>query len=125
MWKSGPFRDAYVVFGIDPRKEKKWAGYQTAIFSFRGDSKDGKKVKEDEGLGVGTGEGEVKSHLFTGREVNIRGASFCFQDVTDPMLRKILDDAVLRDKFHVPPPFPAPLALPFFYLSGTWMFERF
>src|SRR5438045_3631150 len=35
MFKSGPFRDAYVILGVDPRKEQKWAIYQTAIFHFR------------------------------------------------------------------------------------------
>lgn len=95
MWRSGPFRDGYVVFGLDPRKERKWAGYQTAIFSFR-DNKELPKRQAGE-------EEEGKSHLFTGQEVGTRNVSYCFKDVVDPMLRKILDDAVLRDKFHVLP----------------------
>jgi len=31
------------------------------------------------------------------------GGCYCFKDITDPMLRKILDDAVLRERFHVCP----------------------
>ena len=98
MFKSGPYRDAYVLFGIDPRKENKWAGYQTEIFNFR--DKDGKaKAKEEDGQGAG----DATSHLFTGREVGTKTVCYCFKDITDPMLRKILDDAVLRDRFHVCP----------------------
>jgi len=93
MWKSGPFRDAHVVFGLDPRKESRWAGYQTAIFSFR-DTKEMAKRPAGE-------EEEGKSHLFTGQEVGTRNVSYCFKDIVDPMLRKILDEAVLREKFHV------------------------
>lgn len=105
MWKSGPFRDAYCLFGVDPRKDKKWAGYQTAIFNFRQDKESPKKVKE-ETAEMQAQEKEGKSHLFTGRDVGTKVASYCFRDVTDPMLRKILDDVVLRDKFHVNPQNP-------------------
>jgi general transcription factor 3C polypeptide 5 (transcription factor C subunit 1) len=103
MWKSGPFRDGYVVFGLDPRRERRWAGYQTATFSFRDSKEVGKKLggKEEEGKKLGGQEEEGKSHLFTGQEVGTRNVSYCLKDVVDPMLRKILDDAVLRDKFHV------------------------
>ena len=98
MFKSGPYRDAYVLFGIDPRKESKWAKYQTAIFYFRS----GHKPKQWESQNnVERLWRERRNHVFTGKEVGCQVGSFLFEDILDPMLRRIIDESSLRDKFHV------------------------
>lgn len=97
MFKSGPFRDAYVVFGVDPRKDSKWAKYQTAIFNFRtGKWRTKEAVEEAKDIWESR-----NSHLFTGKDVNTKVVSYSFADITDPVLRKLLDESPLRDKFHV------------------------
>jgi general transcription factor 3C polypeptide 5 (transcription factor C subunit 1) len=102
MFKSGPFRDAYVIFGVDPRKDKKWAKYQTAIFNFRTGKWRNKPVVQENVEGLWKGR---KNHLFTGNEIGTEVVSYLFLDILDPMLRKLIDESPLRDKFNVPSPF--------------------
>ena len=101
MFKSGPFRDAYVVFGTDPRKEQRWAKYQTAFFNFRQGKWRAARGEDGDGRGVW----EMRnSHLFTGKDVGTRVVSYSFVDIVDPMIRKVIDESPLREKFHVCPP---------------------
>ena len=97
MFRSGPFRDAYVRHGIDPRKEAKWAGYQTAIFNFRTGNWRNQYIAPTET----TDEINTKSHLFTGKDVGTKVLCFSFADILDPLVRKVLDESPLREKFDV------------------------
>ena len=92
MFRSGPYRDAYVAHGIDPRKDNKWAVYQTVMFAFRGIRGAHKANEEDE---------EREPHIFTGKEVNTRVGIYSLCDVHDPLLRGIVDGSPLREQFHV------------------------
>lgn len=96
MFRSGPFRDAHVVHGLDPRKDKKWAPYQTLIFNFRRLKPEVTEVKEED-----EEEGQRESHVFTGKEVNTPVVCYCLCDIVDPILRKIIEESPLRDQFHV------------------------
>ena len=98
MFKSGPFRDAYVVLGLDPRKDSKWAKYQTAIFNFRTGKWRNKAIVQTDAEKLWQGR---ENHLFTGKEVGTKVVSYCFMDILDPVLRKLLDASPLREKFHV------------------------
>jgi len=98
MFRSGPFRDAYVLFGIDPRKEAKWSNYQTAAFNFRTGKWRNKSVVQDDMKRLW----EMRnSHVFTGKDVDTQVLLYCFVDIEDPMLRKLIDESPLREKFHV------------------------
>jgi general transcription factor 3C polypeptide 5 (transcription factor C subunit 1) len=99
MFRSGPFRDAYVRHGIDPRKEAKWAGYQTTIFNFRTGHWRNQYVAPD--TTVSLSEINTKSHLFTGKDVGTKIVCFAFVDILDPLVRKVIDESPLRDKFDV------------------------
>jgi len=98
MFKSGPFRDAYVVLGVDPRKDSKWAKYQTAIFNFRTGKWRNKAIIQEDAEKLWQAR---ENHLFTGKEVGTKVVSYCFMDILDPILRKLLDESPLREKFHV------------------------
>lgn len=98
MFKSGPFRDAYVVLGLDPRKDSKWARYQTAIFNFRTGKWRNKAIIQEDAEKLWQGR---ENHLFTGKEVGTKVVSYSFMDILDPILRKLLDESPLREKFHV------------------------
>jgi general transcription factor 3C polypeptide 5 (transcription factor C subunit 1) len=100
MFKSGPFRDANVVFGLDPRKEQTWAKYQTAFFNFRQGK--GRVARGEDGDGKGVWEMR-ENHLFTGKDVGTKVVCYSFVDIVDPMIRKVIDESLLREKFHVPP----------------------
>lgn len=93
LFRSGPFRDMYVVYGLDPRKDKKWAGYQSVFFNFRKTRGEDRIKEENEKM--------TQSHLFTGKEVNTKVVCYCLCDIVDPMLRKIIDGSPLREEFHV------------------------
>lgn len=99
MFRSGPFKDAYVAFSIDPRKEAKWAQYQTAAFNFRTGTWRNQYVVPDTALS--TEEINTKSHLFTGKDVGTKIVCFSFVDILDPLVRQILDESPLREKFDV------------------------
>ena len=98
MFKSGPFRDAYVVLGVDPRKDSKWAKYANSIFNFRTGKWKNKAVVQEDVKGLWEGR---NNHLFTGKEVNTKVVAYGFIDILDPILRKLLDESPLREKFHV------------------------
>jgi general transcription factor 3C polypeptide 5 (transcription factor C subunit 1) len=99
MFKSGPYRDAYVAHGLDPRKDAKYAPYQTAIFNFRTNMWRNKAQPQEE---VQEMVHNRTSHIFTGKDVGTKVVAYAFIDITDPMLRKLIDEAPLREKFHVP-----------------------
>jgi general transcription factor 3C polypeptide 5 (transcription factor C subunit 1) len=99
MFRSGPFKDAYVAFTIDPRKEAKWAAYQTAGFNFRTGNWRNQYVVPDTVLA--TEEINTKSHLFTGKDVGTKIVCYSFVDILDPLVRKVLDESPLREKFDV------------------------
>jgi general transcription factor 3C polypeptide 5 (transcription factor C subunit 1) len=95
MFQSGPYRDAYMIHGLDPRKDSKWARYQTVFFNFRGVK--GRKVQESvEDLLKNS-----NNHLFTGRDINSQVVCYSCADIVDPILRKLLDESPLRETFHV------------------------
>jgi general transcription factor 3C polypeptide 5 (transcription factor C subunit 1) len=98
MFKSGPFRDAYVVFGLDPRKDPKWATYQTANFNFRTGKWQNKAPPMEDADSLVEGR---RSHLFTGKDLFPKVVYYSFVDIEDPLLRGVLDESPLRDKFHV------------------------
>jgi general transcription factor 3C polypeptide 5 (transcription factor C subunit 1) len=111
MFRSGPFKDAYVSFSIDPRKECRWAAYQTAGFNFRTGTWRNQYVVPDTSLS--TEEVNTKSHLFTGRDVGTKIVCFSFVDILDPLVRKVLDNSPLREKFDVRILSPVILFAPF------------
>jgi general transcription factor 3C polypeptide 5 (transcription factor C subunit 1) len=96
MFQSGPYRDAYMIHGLDPRKDSKWARYQTVFFNFRGGNVRSRVQEPVEDLLKNS-----NNHLFTGKDVNTLVACYSCADILDPILRKLLDESPLREKFHV------------------------
>jgi general transcription factor 3C polypeptide 5 (transcription factor C subunit 1) len=96
MFKSGPFRDSYVVHGLDPRKDSKFAQYQCANFNFRTGRWRNKGRSQDDLLVEGN-----TSHIFTGKDLHPKVVYYSLCDIMDPLLRKLLDESPLREKFHV------------------------
>lgn len=101
---SGPWRDAIVRFGVDPRTDPKYRIYQTMTF----------QLEPQPPLGHSKGEATLtrrdwktvaelhhrQSHLFDGKEVHTDGKTWQVCDVTDPLLSKIFATATLREKCH-------------------------
>jgi len=100
---SGPWRDAIVKFGIDPRTDPRYRMYQTMMFIF--DTKtqgNQEKPTEEQPRQIRTKqELELKSHLFDGESVSKDGKVWQICDITDPFLMDLIEKSGLRDRCHV------------------------
>ena len=101
MFRSGPWRDAVVKFGVDPRSDPKYRIYQTMTFQI-----DEKEVEDLEMPNPGGQKRRRKvknslSHLFDGKAVVLDGKVWQVCDIVDPLLKSLLDTDDLRDECHV------------------------
>ncbi|KAL2000143.1 hypothetical protein VTN02DRAFT_3492 [Thermoascus thermophilus] len=128
IFRSGPWRDAIVKFGHDPRSSPDYRIYQT--FMFRILPREPEVARDGGGGGGGggggrrhtlprpaeasidtttttTGPGEVgTSHLFTGQPPLPRdGRMWMVCDITDPLLRRILFPEEEKNQREPPPNF--------------------
>lgn len=110
-FKSGPWRDTLIKFGVDPRKDAQYRHYQTLMFKIVMPS--GKESSEDpnkwmdarnvwrrEGRPRAPGEKKT-THMFDGKTLTPDGKVWQACDITDPQLRKILDTERLRTECNV------------------------
>ncbi|KAI9834535.1 MAG: hypothetical protein M1819_002911 [Sarea resinae] len=101
MFRSGPWRDSIVRFGTDPRSDPKYRVYQTLMFQLpTRDGDVGERRWQDERtkyhrLTKGK-EQDKSSHLFDGRNLTPDGKVWQVCDITDPLLRKLLDTEDIR-----------------------------
>ncbi|SLM35004.1 Transcription factor IIIC, subunit 5 [Lasallia pustulata] len=112
MFRSGPWRDAVVKFGVDPRSDPKYRIYQTMTFQI-----DEKQVEDLEMPNPGGQKPSRKaknslSHLFDGKTVVLDGKVWQVCDVVDPLLKSLLDTDDLRDECHI--------KTDGWYHNGTW-----
>ncbi|EWC47362.1 hypothetical protein DRE_00330 [Drechslerella stenobrocha 248] len=77
-WRSGPWRDTYVKFKVDPRTSKAFAMYQVAAFKINL-----AKSKKSER--------QSKSHIFDGERITLDGKIWQFCDIVDPLLASLVD----------------------------------
>ena len=101
MFRSGPWRDAVVRFGVDPRTDPKYRVYQTMMFQI--DDKELEKLEKSKGGGRRV-RGKAKnrnSHLFNGKTVELDGKVWQVCDIVDPLLKSLLDTTNLRDECDV------------------------
>lgn len=101
IWASGPWRDALVKFGIDPRKDPSYRIYQTMMFML---DPGRYKYKESGPNGSGPAPTEPpsrESHVFDGKSVVVDGKVWQVCDITDTFLVSILSTGSPRDKCHV------------------------
>lgn len=106
MFKAGPWRDAVTRFGIDPRSNPKYRVFQTMFFKIvlREESKgwnDG-RVKYNRSVQEKGEPTNKESHIFDGTKVIADGKIWQMCDITDPLLRRVLDDpTALRETCEV------------------------
>jgi general transcription factor 3C polypeptide 5 (transcription factor C subunit 1) len=116
FFESGPWREALVTWGVDPRKDPKYRRYQTVSFMSylkSGRAKHGKSFDDHvQKLSQMSAKELETEHIFDGRKVSETGNLFQFCDLTDPLLSKILATEDIR-----------PTCAPTFqgwYHVGTW-----
>ncbi|CAA9962982.1 Transcription factor tfiiic complex a box associated protein [Pyrenophora teres f. maculata] len=116
FFESGPWREALVRWGVDPRKDPEYRRYQTVSFQSyvkSGTSKhrtafDQHVIK----LAKMSPEELETEHTFDGVNVSQTGNLFQFCDITDPLIAKILATNDIRTTCA--PTFQG------WYHAGTW-----
>jgi general transcription factor 3C polypeptide 5 (transcription factor C subunit 1) len=100
FFQSGPWREALIAWGVDPRKDPFFRHYQT--ISFMSFAKAGtarsrfmwdKHVRE---FAKKKPHELQNEHIFDGTSVGRTGNIFQFCDIKDPMIRQILDTKDIR-----------------------------
>jgi general transcription factor 3C polypeptide 5 (transcription factor C subunit 1) len=109
MFSAGPFRDAIIKFGVDPRKDPACAKYQTLWFQLPGEtgygrSKGVENIPSRLNGKLRTPRIRAKSkdsHIFDGETLYRDGKTWQICDITDPLLKGFIDNAPLRDECDV------------------------
>lgn len=110
MFSAGPFRDAIIKFGVDPRKDPVCAKYQTLWFQLPGETGYGRS-KGSENVpsrlnGKTPRAPKIRaksrdSHIFDGETLFRDGKTWQICDITDPLLKDFIDNTPLRDDCDV------------------------
>ncbi|ODQ50599.1 hypothetical protein SAICODRAFT_9867 [Saitoella complicata NRRL Y-17804] len=89
IWKSGPWRDTYCAYGIDPRTSPEFAKYQCLFFML------GRKAGVSNVKVVTEGRNEsgkgYPDYRFTGHQLSTPVRAYQVCDVTDPLLKDIIE----------------------------------
>lgn len=100
QFRGGPWRDAFVKYGVDPRPDPKFRIYQTLAFKLERNIVGTKKVpwelvRKDQVKKPKTE--NTESHLWDGEQYSTDGKFWQVCDITDPFVRQLIDQAPLRD----------------------------
>ncbi|KAL2135396.1 hypothetical protein VTI74DRAFT_8629 [Chaetomium olivicolor] len=116
QFKGGPWRDALVRYGLDPRTDPKYRVYQTLIFKLHktrigsvGRSWQAVRRKEISVSNFGKAwqdlegadEAMLRTHIFNGESFSTDGKVWQVCDITDPLLAKLFADAEIRKECDV------------------------
>ncbi|KAF2826829.1 hypothetical protein CC86DRAFT_349934 [Ophiobolus disseminans] len=116
FFESGPWREALVAWGVDPRSDPAYRKYQTVSFTSyvkSGRAKHGKTFDEHvQNLSQMSQKELERQHIFDGKTVSDTGSLFQFCDLEDPMLANILATNDIRTSCA--PTFQG------WYHVGTW-----
>ncbi|KAL5614542.1 uncharacterized protein BROUX77_000379 [Berkeleyomyces rouxiae] len=99
QFKGGPFKDAVIAYGIDPRKDPKYRIYQTMFFKLPfvhsgNDKKTWHSIRKGQQLVYV--EDSSASHIFDGQTFYSNGKLWQVCDITDPLLAQMFADASVR-----------------------------
>jgi general transcription factor 3C polypeptide 5 (transcription factor C subunit 1) len=101
FFRTGPWREALITWGVDPRTDPSFRRYQTV--SYLSYKKTGTARHHSEydrhtrDLAAQSFEDLENQHIFDGIHVSFTGNLFQFCDITDPLLRGILDTDRIRE----------------------------
>ncbi|KXJ93250.1 RNA polymerase III transcription factor IIIC subunit-domain-containing protein [Microdochium bolleyi] len=99
QFRGGPWRDAVIKYGIDPRGDPKYRIYQTLQFKLVRNVVGQTKLPWQtirKGQTKHYAADNVLSHLWDGESYSTDGKFWQICDVTDPFLKRMLDDAPVR-----------------------------
>jgi general transcription factor 3C polypeptide 5 (transcription factor C subunit 1) len=97
-FREGPFKDALVKFGVDPRSDPKYREYQTFSLQIP------EMEKRTRLLRIQGGQkslGRQDTHIFDGNEWFTDGKVWQVCDMQDPVLRRIIENATVSEEYEV------------------------
>jgi general transcription factor 3C polypeptide 5 (transcription factor C subunit 1) len=98
-FREGPFKDALVKFGVDPRSHPKYREYQTFSLQIPEVEKRTRLLRLQ---GVRKGLlGRQDTHIFDGNEFFTDGKVWQVCDMRDPVLRRIIKNATVSEEYEV------------------------
>jgi general transcription factor 3C polypeptide 5 (transcription factor C subunit 1) len=117
QFRKGPFRDAIIRYGVDPRTDPKYRIYQTLFFKIYDErhkepgqawcDNRSKYTKKPDHENI-----NAKTHIFDGKSVSLDGKIWQVCDITDPLLARLLASETLREKFDT--------VSDGWYCNGSW-----
>ncbi|KAG4285224.1 hypothetical protein FPRO06_06484 [Fusarium proliferatum] len=105
QFKGGPWRDGVVPYGIDPRTDPKYRTYQTLMFKLpkQKRAQRGQTWKSLRKVQMGPLkeflEELSESHVFDGDTFHTDGKVWQVCDITDPLLKDLLENAAIRPEW--------------------------
>ncbi|CAJ0552116.1 Ff.00g060950.m01.CDS01 [Fusarium sp. VM40] len=105
QFKGGPWRDGVVPYGIDPRTDPKYRTYQTLMFKLpkQKRAQHGQTWKSLRKVQMGPLkeflEELSESHVFDGETFHTDGKVWQVCDITDPLLKELLENAAIRPEW--------------------------
>ena len=103
MFRSGPWREAIVKYGVDPRNDPKYRIFQTMTFQFdvRGKQNNVRSVHGAKQSGAKESRLNGNSHIFDGINMSTDSKVWQACDIKDPLVQRILATTHLRKTCHV------------------------
>jgi general transcription factor 3C polypeptide 5 (transcription factor C subunit 1) len=102
QFKGGPWRDGVVPYGIDPRTDPKYRFYQTVMFKIPAQARaeNGQSWHSLRQAQMGPtrqwAQELSESHIFDGETYHTDGKVWQICDITDPLLKQMIDEATIR-----------------------------
>lgn len=102
QFKGGPWRDGVVPYGTDPRTDPKYRVYQTLMFKLSrkklaSESQTWQSLRRSQlGSAKDHAMDRSQSHTFDGESYHTDGKVWQVCDISDPLLKELLDKAEVR-----------------------------
>ena len=100
QFRNGPWREALVKYGVDPRTDPKYRIYQTIFFRISDEVETGGLWRDQRPGAQRHNKIDLTSHLFDGKNVSLDGRVWQVCDITDPLLYRLTRDAPYPKTFN-------------------------
>ncbi len=97
MFKSGPFKDTLIKFGVDPRSDPKYREYQSIAIQVP-ESGYGNKKRYGR---AATSSKKPRTYVFDGKSVYVDGKVWQVCDISDPLLKQLVQKAGAVEEYEV------------------------
>ena len=102
-FRSGPWRDLAVRFGVDPRSDSHYRIYQSMVFQFDAEIRDPQKGKRRRKKLDMEQKPRIPltGHIWDGKHVGLEGKTWQVCDIEEPIVKAVLSTSNIRRKCHV------------------------